>query len=288
MDIGIGLPATNPGVKREELLTWARRADERGFRTLGTIDRIVFPNLDPLVALGAAAAVTERVRLMTDIVLGPVRGNGAILAKQAATIDALSNGRLTLGVGVGGRPDDFEAAGIPFERRGQLMDELLVEMKRVWAGEDHGFDGAIGPPPAQEGGPELLLGGYVETSARRAAQFGDGFTVGGLPPDATAGLVAKVKQEWSDAGREGSPRVVALCYFALGDGARETADAYLKRYYAIMGEEGAEQVAQSAAVDEGMATQYREAFAGVGVDELIYFPCSPDPAQVDLLADAVL
>ena len=137
--------------------------------------------------------------------------------------------------------------------------------------------------------PDIALMGRLRGHGTHGLLNGaPSITDGGLPPDATAGLVAKVKQEWSDAGREGSPRVVALCYFALGDGAREAADAYLKRYYAIMGEEGAEQVAQSAAVDEGMATQYREAFAGVGVDELIYFPCSPDPAQVDLLADAVL
>ena len=83
------------------------------------------------MALAAAAAVTERIRLTTDILLAPLRGNGAVLAKQAATIDALSGGRLTLGVGVGARPDDFEAAGVPYNRRGRLMDELLEEMKQV-------------------------------------------------------------------------------------------------------------------------------------------------------------
>jgi alkanesulfonate monooxygenase SsuD/methylene tetrahydromethanopterin reductase-like flavin-dependent oxidoreductase (luciferase family) len=132
------------------------------------------------------------------------------------------------------------------------------------------------------------VGGYVEASAQRAARFGDGFTIGGLPPDDAAGLVGRAKQAWADAGRADSPRLMALCYFALGDQARESADDYLKRYYAYMGDDGAEQVAQGAAVDEGMARQYADAYAEAGVDELIYFPCSPDPRQVDLLAEAVL
>ncbi len=287
MDVGIGLPSTIPGVQRDQLLAWARRADERGFSSLGTIDRLVYGNFESLVALGAAAAVTERIRLTTDILLAPLRGNGALLAKQAATLDALSGGRLTLGVGVGARAEDFEAAGVPFERRGRLMDELLEEMKQVWAGEERGFAGAIGPPPAREGGPELLIGGGVDAALRRVARFGDGWTMGGGPPEAFEEVAGKVKQAWSDAGREGAPRLMALCYFALGDGAREAADGYIHDYYGFI-REAADLVAKSVVVDEEMAQQYRDAFAAAGTDELIYFPCSPDPAQVDLLADAVL
>ena len=241
-----------------------------------------------MVALGAAAAVTERIRLVTDVLLAPLRGNGTLLAKQAATLDAISGGRLTLGLGLGGRDDDFEATGIPFERRGRQMDELLLQMKRVWAGDELGFDGGVGPPPSRKGGPELLMGGYVEASTRRAARFGDGFTVGGLPPDGAAHLADQARQAWSDAGREDSPRLMALCYFALGDGAREAADAYLKRYYGVGGEDAAEMVAKGAAINPETAQQYRDAYADAGMDELIYFPCSPDPGQVGLLADAVL
>src|SRR5213078_4285803 len=150
MDIGIGLPATIPGVTREELLSWAPRAEERGFSSLGTIDRLVYPNYESLIALAAAAAVTDRIRLLTDILLAPLRGNGAVLAKQAATLDALSGGRLSLGVGVGVRPDDFEAAGVDYDGRAALMDGLLAEMRAVWGGEERGFAGPIGPPPARD------------------------------------------------------------------------------------------------------------------------------------------
>src|SRR3954449_9922231 len=116
MDVGIGLPATIPGVEGDALLEWARRAEARGFSSLGTIDRVVYGNYEPLIALAAAAAVTERIRLATTILIAPVRANGALLAKQAATVDHLSNGRLVFGVAVGGREDDFEASGVGFPR----------------------------------------------------------------------------------------------------------------------------------------------------------------------------
>jgi alkanesulfonate monooxygenase SsuD/methylene tetrahydromethanopterin reductase-like flavin-dependent oxidoreductase (luciferase family) len=275
-------------VQRDQLLSWAQRAEERGFSSLGTIDRLVYGNYDPLVALAAAAAVTERIRLTTDILLAPLRGNGALLAKQAASIDALSNGRMTLGVGVGMRPDDYEAAGVPMGERGRLMDELLAEMKNIWAGEEHGVAGAIGPTPAREGGPELLIGGTVEAAVRRAVQFGDGWTMGGGTPDQLAEFSQKVKSAWSEAGRDGAPRFVALCYFALGEGATEAAQEELGGYYAWLGDEIAGQIVASAATDEGTIQGYRDAFAAAGADELICFPCSADLAQVDLLADAVL
>jgi alkanesulfonate monooxygenase SsuD/methylene tetrahydromethanopterin reductase-like flavin-dependent oxidoreductase (luciferase family) len=288
MEVGIGLPATIPGVVRDQLLGWARRAEERGFSSLGTIDRLVYGNFEPLVALAAAAAVTDRIRLTTDILLAPLRGNGALLAKQTATIDALSGGRLALGVAPGMRPDDFEAAGVRHDRRGRLFDEQLEEMRRVWAGEPRGFAGAIGPRSAREGGPELLIGGSVDAAIRRTVRFGDGWTMGGGPPDAFAPMVARIRSAWSEAGRDGEPRFVALCYFALGDGAEAAADRYIHDYYGVAGEEVADAIAASVATDPSTVAGYRDAFAEAGGDELICFPCSPDPAQVDLLADAAL
>jgi alkanesulfonate monooxygenase SsuD/methylene tetrahydromethanopterin reductase-like flavin-dependent oxidoreductase (luciferase family) len=288
MDIGIGLPATIAGVDRDSLLTWARRAEERGFHSLGALDRIVYPNYDSLMAFAAAATVTERIRLTSDVILGPVRGNGAVLAKQAATIDNLSGGRLTLGIALGARDDDYEATGTPPAERGRLFDRQLDEMKRIWAGEERGTAGAIGPPPAREGGPELVIGGGVDASIRRVVKYGDGWTMSGGTPDQFRELSAKVREAWSDAGREGTPRLIALCYFALGENAQEAAEHDLLHYYAWLGEEVAGQIAASAATDEGTIRAYRDAFADAGADELICFPTSTDPAQVDLLADAVL
>jgi alkanesulfonate monooxygenase SsuD/methylene tetrahydromethanopterin reductase-like flavin-dependent oxidoreductase (luciferase family) len=288
MNVGIGLPSTIPGIDRDSLLSWARKAEERGFSTLGTIDRVVYGNYESLIALAAAAAVTERIRLTTDILLGALRGNGAVLAKQAATIDSLSNGRLTLGIAVGLREDDYASTGTPFDERGQLFDAQLAEMRRIWAGEDRGTAGAIGPPPAREGGPELVIGGTVSAAFRRVAEHGDGWTMGGGTPDQFKEMGAKVKEAWSQAGRDGTPRLIALCYFGLGESAEEAAKEDLGHYYAFLGEEIAGQIIASAATDEDTIRGYRDAFADAGADELICFPTSTDPAQVDLLADAVL
>src|SRR3954469_13863033 len=114
MDVGIGLPATIPGVEGAQLIEWARRAEARGFSSLGTIDRLVYGNYEPLIALAAAAAVTERIRLATSILIAPYRRNAAHLAKEALSVDRLSGGRLVFGVAVGGREDDYEASGADF------------------------------------------------------------------------------------------------------------------------------------------------------------------------------
>jgi alkanesulfonate monooxygenase SsuD/methylene tetrahydromethanopterin reductase-like flavin-dependent oxidoreductase (luciferase family) len=286
MEVGIGLPATVPGIERRELLEWARRAEERGFSSLGTLDRIVYPNYEPLISLAAAAAVTERIRLTTDILIVPYRVVAAVLAKQAATLHHLSGGRLVLGVAVGLRPDDYEAAGVPMEGRGKRFEEMLEEMKRIWAGEERGHADEIGPP--LDGGPPLLIGGRVDATFRRAARFGAGWTMGGGSPDQLRAASEKLEAAWREAGREGEPRKVALAYFALGPNANDDADRYLLHYYDIGGADFARQVASSAATDPETVKQYIDAFAEAGADELILFPCSTDVEQVDRLAEVAL
>jgi alkanesulfonate monooxygenase SsuD/methylene tetrahydromethanopterin reductase-like flavin-dependent oxidoreductase (luciferase family) len=286
MDIGIGLPATIPGTEGVAVIEWARQADQAGFSSLGIIDRLVYGNYEPLVALAAAAAVTEKARLTTSILLAPQRRDTALLAKQAASVQQLSGGRLVLGLAPGGRADDFEASGVPMEERGRIFDAQLAELKRIWAGEKRGVAGAIGPTSA-DGGPPLIIGGHVENSFRRVAQFGQGWMAGGVPPDVFAQLAAAVDQAWAQAGREGRPRKLALAYFSLGPKAREDADWYLRDYYAWLGDY-AEQIAQSAAVSVEMVRGYVAAFEDKGCDELIIFPCSSDVEQVELLARAVL
>ena len=285
MEIGIGLPVTIPGVEREQVLEWARRAEAREFSSLGTIDRIVYPNYEPLLALAAAAAVTERIRLATTILLAPARGNGALIAKQAATLHQFSNGRLVLGAAPGAREDDFEVSGTDFNSRGRDFEEMLKLWKRIWAGEELGMAGAIGPEPPG-GGPTLIIGGRVDAAFERAARYGDGWMMGGGTPDEFRDFVPKLEAAWSEAGREGSPRKMALAYYALGERGEEAADRYLHHYYGHMGDV-ADAIASSAATDADTVNQYVQAFADAGCDEFILFPCSPGPEQVDLLADAV-
>jgi len=278
MDLSIGLPNAVPGTTGDDITEFARRAEARGFKSLGTIDRIVYDNYEPLVALAAAAAVTERIGLLTSVLLGPLRPNGAALAKQTLSLNALSGGRFTLGIGLGGREDDYAAAGADMSTRGDVMEELLDDIKRVWDDADIG--------PNRDGRPGLLVGGGVQASYERAARWGDGWIAGGVPPEMFKQAADAVKAAWSDAGRDGTPRLAGLGYFALGDTGEADAQRYLGDYYAFLGEEIAGYIAGAAAKDAETVQGYLQAFTDAGCDELVLFPCSGDPAQVDLLADA--
>jgi alkanesulfonate monooxygenase SsuD/methylene tetrahydromethanopterin reductase-like flavin-dependent oxidoreductase (luciferase family) len=278
MDVGIGLPSAVRGTTGAQLTEWARRADARGFSSLGTIDRVVYGNYEPLAALAAAAAVTERIGLCTSVLLGPIRGNPVALAKQALSVNALSAGRLTLGIALGGREDDYEVAGVEMETRGEKLDSMLERMREVWA------DDRIGP--SEHGAPSVVVGGHADASFARAARFGDGWIAGGSPAAEYAGMVEKLKAAWAEAGREGEPRKMGLAYFSLGDEAEANANAYLTDYYAWLGEDAAGYIAGTAAKDAETVRQYLSAFEGAGCGELILFPSSSDPDQVDLLADA--
>ena len=276
MQVAIGLPSTIPGVRGAEIVEWARTAEERGFSSLGTIDRIVFPNYEPLTSLAAAAAVTERIGLLTSVLLGPLRANVALLAKQTASVSGLSDGRFTLGIGLGGRADDYEASGLEMRDRGKRLDSILERIQEIWAGSE------IGPDAT----PRIVLGGDVPESFRRAARFGEGWIARGGPPDGYAGMLDNLSAAWEEAGREGEPRKMALAYFSLGDDAEANAQSYLTDYYAFLGEM-ADQVAAGAATDSEAVNQAVSAFEDAGCDELVLFPCSSDPAQVGLLADTL-
>lgn len=286
MEIGIGLPNTVPGTDGRTIVDWARRAEEAGFSTLGTIGRLVFPGYEELIALSAAAAVTSRIRLTTSVLLAPLYTNAALLAKQAASIDRLSGGRFVLGVGLGGRDDDFAASGLSTEGRGRRFTEQLDEIKRVWSGEERGFAGAIGPEPVRDGGPELILGGGSPATFRRVAQFADGWIMGGGTPDMFAEAAAGVDAAWQEAGRPGKPRKLTLAYFALGPDARAHADAYLLNYYGFLGDV-AKQIAAGASVSPEMVSSTVAAFEAGGCDEVIFVPTTSTFDQIELLAEAI-
>jgi len=280
MDVGIGLPNTVLGVDKTGIVDFARTAEEAGFSSLGTIDRIAYGNYESLTALAAAAAVTERIRLVTDILIAPLRSNAALFAKQTATIDHLSGGRLVLGLAPGGRPDDYELSGVDFSRRGRLFDRQLEDLAGFWRG-----DGGVGPAPAN-GRPGLLIGGTSDAAYRRAAQHADGWTSGGGGAERFAQGLERVRAAWREAGREGEPRTMALFYFSLGERAADRARETLGGYYAFAGEY-ADQIVQSAATSEETVREYIDAFERAGCDEVICFPASADLAQIDLLARAI-
>ena len=285
MRIGIGLNNTVPGVERAQVLDWARAAEEHGFATLGGIDRLVYPGWDPLIALAAAAAVTKRIELVTAILISPYR-NTAVLAKEVATLDNLSGGRLTLGVALGARDDDYEAAGVPDNKTGRHIDHQLDELQRIWGGEKLGHAGGIGPTPVREGGVPIIVGGGVEATFKRAARVGQGWIQGAQGPAGFPEAAEKARQAWRDAGRDGEPRLMSLTYYALGDNAQEEAERDLHHYYAWLGEEIAGMIVGGAAVGEEQVQQQIAAFSEGGCDDLIFCPTSTDPRQVELLAQA--
>jgi alkanesulfonate monooxygenase SsuD/methylene tetrahydromethanopterin reductase-like flavin-dependent oxidoreductase (luciferase family) len=286
MRIGIGLPTTIPGATGEQVIEWAKRSDTAGFASLGTIDRIVYSNFESLVALGAAAAVTERIGLVTSILIAPSRASAAVLAKEAATVHALSGGRLVLGVAAGGREDDFAAAGVSFEDRGRRFDEMLDEMKRLWAGEERGHAGGVGPDVSASP-PSIIVGGQVDAAFRRAARYGDGWIMGTAPPEYFPPAIEKLEAAWRAEGREGEPRKMSLSYFSLDDDPDAEVRRSIGAYYAFAGEY-AEMLMAGAAKGEEEVKERVRAFEAVGCDELIMCPVSSDPGQVDRLAAAVL
>ncbi|MDA2893283.1 LLM class flavin-dependent oxidoreductase [Mycolicibacterium sp. BiH015] len=282
MKLGVGLPTTIPGTTAEQTLQWASSAERLGFSTLGTLDRLAFDNYDPVPVLAAAAAVTHRIGLATSILIAPYRGNGAVLAKQLASIDRLSGGRLTVGIAVGTREDDYSVTGTDYSTRGKVMDDLLLRMHALWEGAV--VDGGrIGPPPTGHGKPPLLIGGGGKSALRRVVQHGSGWISGGGGVEAFKQTADAVRAAWLHAGRNGSPRLVSLGYFALGANAREAASRYLGQYYGFSGQY-AEHVIANALTSSAQIEEEIGAFSAAGCDELILFPCLPDPDQVDLLA----
>jgi alkanesulfonate monooxygenase SsuD/methylene tetrahydromethanopterin reductase-like flavin-dependent oxidoreductase (luciferase family) len=285
VDIGIGIPNSVRGTTGPQLLEWARRAEAAGFSTLATIGRVAYPNYEELTVLAAAGAVTERIRLMPNILLAPTRST-AELAKQAATVHELTGGRLTLGVATGGRADDYALTGRDFATRGRRFDEQLAELRRAFAGEPLA-DGSAPVIPDGTTPVPIMIGGASDAAVRRTVEFGTGWTAGGVPPQMVAPFVERVRAAWRDAGRDGSPRIVALNYFGLGD-TEERSRNYLLDYYGFLGPELAEMIAGGAHRSPEAVRDVVAAFTEAGVDELILDPTVGDPEQVDLLAEAAL
>ena len=285
MRIAIGLPNPVLDVPGRLLVDWARRAEERGFSSLATIDRIAYPSYDSLTALTAAAAVTDRSGLLTNILLAPAY-NPVRLAKVTASLDQLSAGRLTLGVGVGGREDDYRVTGRSFADRGRRLDEELELLHAAWAGEPvAGSPFPVGPPTTR-GRIPLLIGGQPELAAPRVVRWDAGFTLGGAPPEMAGGAIEDFTKRWEQAGGTGKPRIIALSYFSLGEEHTEESLRNLRSYYGFLGD-WAEGVAMAAPRTPQAVKERAAAFEALAVDELVFDPTVADLDQVDRLADAV-
>jgi alkanesulfonate monooxygenase SsuD/methylene tetrahydromethanopterin reductase-like flavin-dependent oxidoreductase (luciferase family) len=274
MNVGVGLPTTTPGTDGALVLDWARRADTGPFSSLGVLDRVAYDSLEPFAALAAAAGVTARVRLATMIAIGPLRAT-ALLAKQAASVNVLSGRRLTLGLAIGARIEDYEAAGVTHRGRGRRLSEQLAYLR---GGID---EQQVGPA---RNGIELLVGGASGPAFSRMARYADGYAHAGGPPRAFAGAAARAEAAWRDFGRPGRPRLWGQGYFALGD--VERGEAYLRDYYAFTGP-FVERIVAAHLTSARAVKDFVRGYEEVGCDELVLFPTVSDAAELDRLAEVV-
>ena len=279
MEVGVGLPTTTPGADGPAVLEWARRAEAGPFASLGVLDRMVYRSVEPFAALSAAAAVTTRLRLVTMVVIGPLR-NTVLLAKQAASLDLLSGGRLTLGLAIGARADDYRAMAVDRRGRGERLGEQLAELRSIWEKAE------VGPEPVQPGGPPLLAGGLSGAAFARMARSADGYVHGGGPPRAFAGAAARAWTAWRDLERPGRPQLWGQGYFALGDADAGAGAAYLRDYYAFTGP-FAEKIAAGNLTSGRAVKDFVRGYEDAGCDHLVLLPTVSDPAQLDRLADVL-
>jgi alkanesulfonate monooxygenase SsuD/methylene tetrahydromethanopterin reductase-like flavin-dependent oxidoreductase (luciferase family) len=288
MKLGVGLPGYLGGaVEAATVVDWARRADAAGFHGVAVHDRPFHDAWDPLTTLAAAAAVTERVRLATTVVLLPAYDEG-LLARQAAVVDQVSGGRLDLGAGLGARAEDYQALGRSFERRGPRLSGQLRRLHELWASavehEEHG--GVAGPAPAQRPHPPLWVGGYADAAIRRAVALGDAYLFGAPGVDAIAAKVPAIREAAERAGRERFP-IGALAYVALSTDPGELAEGerLLTHYYGRLRRPFPEMVhcGDAAAVGEAL-----DAYRRAGLDVLYLFPVLPTLAQLDRWAEELL
>ncbi len=289
MKVGVGLPFKTPTGSWDYIAEVARKADEGPFSSFAALDRLAYDNFEAMIELAAVAAVTKRVGLVTAVLLAPLR-NAGVLAKQAATIDAISNGRLTLGLAVGGREDDAVVAPVEFHDRGKRFEEQIVHMKRIWAGETlPGAQRPVGPAPVQPGGPQILIGGTSPRAMARVGKFADGYVMGGraLEAEWAKGVMTEVEESWAAAGREGRPRVIVTLPCALGPGAEDAIADALGDYYGGRQTAGAARLTRLQPTTAEIIRNGIHMHEELGTDEIIFRPVTPDPEQVDRLADVI-
>ena len=295
MQIGITLPVMEPDLWRDgpDLLEqWARATDEGPFSSLCFGERMAFDNPETLTLLGAVAAWTSRVRLVTTVIV-PQLHDPVLLAKSLATGDQLCRGRLTVGFGVGGREEDYRAVGgdLATQRMADMASRVAV-MKQVWAGE-HVTDSVrpVGPQPAQDGGPELLVGTMGPKTVRSAAAWADGLAgvTLDLDLDAVGAIFDLTRAAWAEAGRP-APRLTTSFWFALDDGsgaARDQVHRHLRHYMNWLPEQLVDAMAPTTGF-AGTPDELRDVLkrlADLGADEVHLIPTGSDVAQVARVAE---
>lgn len=289
MDVGLAFPQMTPDLDRDRVRAWCRAVDDGPFSSISAGERIAFDNLDGFTLCTAAAALTDRVRIGFNVVVAPWHAP-ALLAKELASIDVLSGGRVEVAVGVGGREQDYVVLDSSLRNRFDRLDATVAELQRLWDGGEVADGATVGPVPVQAGGPPLLCSGTGPRSLARAARWAQGltsFTLAADPAEAAA-TFRLAEDAWRAAGRTDRPRLVSGTFAALGPGSQDTLHAFARRYLDVFGTDVA------AWLTERMPLHTEEALhrflvdlAATGCEEVILVPADSDPDQVRRFADVV-
>lgn len=294
----IGLAWVNPAplTKPESVVNFAKKCEAMGCQSMWTIDRIAYDNLEPLTVLAAAAGATQKIRLGTSVLLGNLR-HASHVAKVVSTLDFISNGRVTLGLGFGSRENDYKAVEIPFEHRGSRAVEQVQLMKRLWSEDSVTFKGkfysvenlSVGPKPIQKPHPPIWTGGSAEVALKRAGTWADGFICGSSAIPDFPSTWEKIAGYARAAGRDPNRiRKAGLTFMAIHDDQSKAVRAvedYVMRYYGRLRAD----VANTSLVGSPAAIAERiGAFLSRGLDTLIIGVADPDPRQLDLFSEKVL
>jgi alkanesulfonate monooxygenase SsuD/methylene tetrahydromethanopterin reductase-like flavin-dependent oxidoreductase (luciferase family) len=239
-----------------------------------------------MITLAAAAAVTTAPRLVSSVLVSPLRPNTAVLAQETASLDRLSEGRLVLGLGVSRRPDDYDQSGLDFHQRGKALDKQLDELNAFWAAAREFPAGSVGPAPYADRNPPVLIGGQAPATLRRVARWGSGWIaaagLGGW--DSAVTFAGRVRETWREAGRDGAPRLVVTVYSAGGRNAPDRAHGYMRDYYGFLGEARAEELAGYVLTSPARLTEAYQELNEAGFDEMILLPCSAEIDELEPLA----
>ena len=279
MKIGMTLPVMEPELPRQDLEAWTKRIDEGPWSHIALGERILFPNPEFISTLSAVAAWTNRVEIIATISILTMH-NPVLSAKQFATIDMLAEGRFTLGVGVGGREEDYNSIGADWSKRrwGQLSKNVQI-MQDIWL-KNH--DAQMGPDLFSKDGPEILAGAVGPKAMEMSADFSSGLAGFSFNADIQEIIDSFSRVTAAFSKKDKTPRLVTSFWFGLGDTARQDIQTHLERYLSWMGQDLANDLSKTAGLAgnerslKDLLTQIKDA----GATDVLLVPTSKDIDQL--------
>lgn len=290
MKIAICLPYMERELDRDRLMAWCRAIDDGPFSSLSCGERITGYTLEMRNVLAAAAVLTSRVRIVPSLYVLPMH-SAVWAAKEIASLDVLSAGRVTLCVGVGGREVDYRAVAADFSQRHARMDAQVAQMRAIWRGEPP-FEGAdpVGPEPVQAGGPPILAGAMGPLAIARAAEWADGiygFSMSGDPAP-VAHWYELADAAWTAAGRSERPQRVSGFWYSLADDADERLKRYVFDYLEVLSPAAARAIANTMTMSTADAIRAGlDAIEALGCEELYLVPATADLSEIERVAELV-